>query len=280
MGKPNIFLIGAAKAGSTSLYNYLIKHEEIYANIKEPWYFTDRKGLTNGNKVKGEDSYEKLYKSDKNYKYYMDASPSYLCFPEVAKDIYEYNNDAKIIIILRNPIDRIKSYYRMYYKAGFDGSLSEFLEYKDTFLPIKEAGLYSEQVKEYKNIFKNNVLVIIFEEMIKNPNKVKLELENFLKLGNINMDIKNKYNTTYKPKNIFFDYLFFKNNFLKKIFRIFVKSYNTKGRIKNYLYSLGTSQEKYKGKIDKETESYLKEYYYNDIKKLEKLLNINLDSWY
>src|ERR1700733_8619605 len=126
----NLFIVGAAKCGTTSLYEYLNQHPEIYmCPVKEPHFFSNK--VENLNKdlyrapepgkkyhtkvIKDIDVYTSLFDDGAAYKIRGEASPSYLWDSDVAQKLYQYNPNAKIIIILRDPIDRLVSAYQMDY---------------------------------------------------------------------------------------------------------------------------------------------------------------------
>ena len=89
---PNLFIVGAPKAGTTSLYHYLNQAPEIYMSpIKEPNYFSAK---TMGDKhpvkpIRNKKKYQHLFENDKNSKYIGEASPTYLDDPEAPFLIHE-----------------------------------------------------------------------------------------------------------------------------------------------------------------------------------------------
>src|SRR4051794_4060836 len=109
---PNFFIVGTPKAGTTSLYHYLEEHHDIYmAPIKETNFFSyheiKSQGLFyNEEHISSLNQYQEQFKSVKNEKAVGEASVSYLYYPSVPLKIKEFNPKAKIIIVLRNPIDR------------------------------------------------------------------------------------------------------------------------------------------------------------------------------
>jgi len=127
--KTNLFLIGAMRAGSTTLYHYLSQHPEIYMSpIKEPCFFIAEYRRRNLSKIglvdadlqkrieiinnKGEfrtiEKYQQLFRDIKNEKYAGEAS-HYMYHPGTANIIYNYNPNSRIIVSLRNPVERIYS---------------------------------------------------------------------------------------------------------------------------------------------------------------------------
>jgi len=191
---PNFFIVGAPKAGTTTLYEYLNKIPGIYMSpVKEPKYFSSRiskkifllKPITNKNE------YLKLFENVKNEKIIGEASPGYLADPDAPKLIYKVSPNAKILISLRDPIERLFSNYLMQLRNGrlklsfHDEIQRSFKKKNDTepFLML-EFSLYSENVKRYLDIFgSKQVKIIIFEQWIKDSRHTLEEILNFLDLN-------------------------------------------------------------------------------------------------
>ncbi|MBT7296466.1 sulfotransferase, partial [Candidatus Woesearchaeota archaeon] len=109
MGKPNFFIVGAPKCGTTSLYNYLAEHNDIFLpSMKEPHYFTiDRPSKRRMTTL---DEYLSLYNDvEPHHTAVGDASVSYLNSKIALESIKKFDNNAKIIVMLRNPVDLIYS---------------------------------------------------------------------------------------------------------------------------------------------------------------------------
>lgn len=106
-GAPNFFIIGAMKSGTTSMYEYIAEHPQFLPAIqKEIDFFSIRYHL-------GIDWYQAHFASNPAPKQYFtgEASTSYIDYPQVAQRIYQHYPEAKIIAVLRNPIDRAFSHY-------------------------------------------------------------------------------------------------------------------------------------------------------------------------
>ena len=152
---PNFFIVGAARAGTTSLYTYLKNTPGVYmSEHKEPHYFIDN--MKAG--YYDESKYLQLFKNVKNEKAIGEASVDYLIDPSSAKCIHDKIPDAKIIILLRDPVERAFSSYLTYAtRTKKDLSSHEiFLETFGTEYGLKYdkkwllgRGLYSSQVKKY-----------------------------------------------------------------------------------------------------------------------------------
>lgn len=115
MKKPNFFISGGPRCGTTALYTYLSEHPQIFmSEVKELNYFaTDFPGVQ---KIafKTVDDYHKVFaKADERHLGVGEASPFYL-FSQVAfKNMLAYDPKAKVILILRNPVDFIESYHQL-----------------------------------------------------------------------------------------------------------------------------------------------------------------------
>lgn len=113
-GFPNLFLVGAAKAGTTALHGHLARHPDIYApeEIKE-LNFMAFEGVVPPSEGPGDRKYFRavmdrsgyldLYRPGASRRWLLDASPSYLVHEQAALKINQYSPDSRIIMILRNP---------------------------------------------------------------------------------------------------------------------------------------------------------------------------------
>ncbi len=202
--KVNLFLIGAMRAGTTSLVELLSRHPDIYVPpIKEPNYFTEDlpKELYSPPKnfsidhyfekdfpkkrlhiahIQRKEHYEKLYSGARNEKYLLDASTAYLYAPGVAKRIYEYNPEAKIIVLLRDPWERMLSHIYMDYGLGrtkepLDEILNRQLDSHNannaSWFDYVSMSLYHSKIEEFQYLF-SNVKVLSLKELTTNPENV------------------------------------------------------------------------------------------------------------
>ncbi|MEM9446253.1 MAG: sulfotransferase domain-containing protein [Verrucomicrobiota bacterium] len=120
---PNLFIIGAPKCGTTSLFDALVQHPEITgSNIKEPVYLCS--DLERKSHQMTRDEYLNLFDFSKDSKYYCEASVLYLYSQAACREICLSSVDPKIIIMLRNPIDFIESLYSHNRLQGYEGATS------------------------------------------------------------------------------------------------------------------------------------------------------------
>jgi len=112
MPRPNLFIVGAPKAGTTSLYEYLAGHPQIYMSpVKEPMYFCpDVHGFREGFPfMYGEDerAYLALYDDARDEKRLGEATTRYLVSHDAARLVHDFAPDAVAIAMLRNPVDLV-----------------------------------------------------------------------------------------------------------------------------------------------------------------------------
>jgi Sulfotransferase domain len=106
--KPNFFIVGAPKCGTTALYEYLRPHPNVFMpELKEPHFFTKELAAP---KVKTLEEYTRLFAECTNeHTRIGEASASYLSSSTAIPGIREFNPDAKLIAMLRNPVDMVYS---------------------------------------------------------------------------------------------------------------------------------------------------------------------------
>ncbi len=177
---PNLFVVGAAKSGTTSIYTYLQKHPDVFmCRPKEPHYFADLRPLPSSRHivdvVHEEEDYLRLFADAAPFRVRGEASPSYLNSPAAVRNIRARVGQARIIIALRDPVQRAYSHYLMDYRNGiqsrpFFEAIIEDHARQDKGWGVShlyvELGQYSEGVSRYLDAFgTDNVLVLMFEDL-------------------------------------------------------------------------------------------------------------------
>jgi len=214
---PNFFIVGAPKAGTSSLYTYLDSIPGIFMSMpKEPNYFSVKTISENSHTVmkpiRDKSKYLDLFKKVKDEKIIGEASPSYLSDPEAPKLIHEIAPEAKIIISLRDPVERTFSYYLMFIRGGFmkdsfhdevQKALKLVRIYNKRSLRL-ETGLYAEDIQRYHDIFgPEQVKIIIFEEFINDVKKTMKDILSFLdidyELNEFDVEAYNKFGVPRSP---------------------------------------------------------------------------------
>ena len=276
---PNFFIVGAQRAGTTSLYEYLKKIPGIYMSpIRDPEYFTGDNASIIGTDCEKTRKYLKLFRNAKTETIIGEASAAYLTFPGSPKLIHNVVPDAKILISLRNPVDRFISHYTMRKTVISITPFHQFvtnppdLKSKEGFTELFEVGLYSKQIDRYWNQFgKNNVKIIIFEEFTRDIPSVLKEILEFL---NLDTKVANEEYTIYNSS------FTAKGNWIKPIMRsivlkkIALKILGNQRRIENL-------KQKYLKKsksldVFPKDKKILEELYREDVIRVKELLERNL----
>lgn len=299
MKKPNLFIVGAPRSGTTSMYHYLNQHPDIYmSKVKEPHFFaTDLSAPTKIHQnYRKKENYLALFNGHKNEKYLGEASVYYLYSKDAVKNIYKFNPKSKIIIMLRSPVDAIASLYITNRFSGqehldtLEEALTAEAERKkgnklasnlnfliESFL-YKEVFKYYQQVKRCLDIFpRENVHIVFFDEFSNNTQKEYLKILSFLKVSKSFMPEFRIYNKGLRPKH---------PRLQKLISNYITHPLQVSGLIKLIPEKLMYEIKSYVGReskslvMNKKLEAKLKKEFKKDIKKLEELLDKDLSFWY
>ena len=294
MNLPNLLIVGAAKSGTTSLHNYLKQHPEIFmSNHKEPHFLINKEIGENRipKGVKKLNEYSSLFDGSDTFKYRGESSAMYLQFPNIAiKNIKKYlEKDLKIIIMLRNPIDRAFSGYQHVKRFNVDEELTfaqaldvcEDRYFKQTSLTPAtryiHIGMYYDFVKKFMHSFSGQVHVIIYDDFITDTQNELSKVFSFLKVKKIDVNITEKYMVGgWKWKNRFFKNTFMKKSFLKKIIKIIAPFKFLRIFLNDLFKYLFTMPD---DKMDISIRKKLQNIYKNDVVNLSKLLNRDLNFW-
>src|SRR5215469_1833620 len=223
--QPNFFVVGAPKAGTTSLYHYLDQHPHIYMSpIKEPNFFASeirpenladelqaenardqaqlRKYLQGpmtekrfGGMVTEWEDYLRLFRNVREEKAIGEASVCYLWSKTAAENIRRAVGKARILMILRDPAERAFSQYLECLASGrirdsfaqhIEQSRREAGEKFTVAYPLLEFGLYYEQVKRFLEYFgEPNVLILLYQEYSRD---LKLSLQRIYRFLEVDPD--------------------------------------------------------------------------------------------
>ena len=202
---PNLFIVGAAKSGTTSLHNYLNQHPDVFmCTPKEPHFLINNEigkdRIPVG--ICSENEYLDLFLEGRGEKYRGESSVMYLMFPEIVipKINQQFGEECKIIIMLRNPIERAYSgfqHVKRYnvkedctdFKSAWNISEERYFSKLDM-TPAsryKKLGMYHKQVKSYLDGIKN-VHIIIYDDYQNDFQNEMIKVFNFLGIDIINID--------------------------------------------------------------------------------------------
>ena len=217
---PNLLIIGVPKAGTTSIFSYLNLHKDVFgSNPKEPGYFHP---LRWGEKLVNLDKYENAFSGYSNQKYAMEATPGYFYGGKKVSDkMKDMLPNSKVIIVLRDPVQRLFSFYKYKLSLGhIDSGLSfeEYLE-KCKSMPINEkikkenynfwgmeGGLYADLLKSWHSTYGDNLKVCFFDDLVKDRTLFTSDICDWLGIDFENIDsskmvIENK-SMLYRSKSL------------------------------------------------------------------------------
>lgn len=173
--RPNLFVVGAPRSGTTSLWRWLGAHPEIFMSpVKEPRFFS---GNRSRRSVTDRDSYLRLFDGARDEKLRGEATPSYLWSKRVAKAIHGFSPEAKIVISLREPVDWTHSAYLRNLEDGIEErtfleAVSDDLAHRGAApdrSPYVRPALYARSVERYIQTFGDRVTVLFFEDLAADP---------------------------------------------------------------------------------------------------------------
>jgi len=293
--KPNFIIIGAMKAATTSLYTYLKQHPDVFMTaIKEPMFFNNFQNNNNfkilGRKTKKITTFEQyypLFDAVKNEKAIGEASPTYISSENCPNLIQQHLPNVKIIAVLRQPVARAYSNFLHARRADresisdFETAFNKETERKtENWSPLyhyKSKGYYAEQLEQYFNLFpKENIKVVLFEDLVKNPIRITQEVFKFLNIDNSFIpDTSKKANVSGTPKGLFGLFIM-KLRYYNLIPNIQFSNY-LPGFIIQFIFN---SAYKKANPLSADLKKRLTlTYYKEDILKLEKLIGKNLQHW-
>lgn len=298
---PNFFIVGAARSGTTSLDRYLSQHPEIYITPKKETHFfaadyfpscftgpgDDR---LNELLIRDEDRYTKLFTSAAGAKAIGESSAFYLCFPQTAERIAQAVPDAKIIILLREPVERAYSAYMHLLRDGRETlGFAEGLDCEEErkqqgFEPMwwyKELSLYYSQVNRYLEVFgRQQVKVLLYEELFSSPERVLRDIFSFLQVKeDVDINTSVRYNLSGAPKSrklyTLLDHFIYNPSFLEKRIKSLVPLH-----LRRAWASKAIGMFTRPVPLDPQIHAQLKAYFAEEVEKMEDLLQRNLLCWH
>lgn len=228
MAMPNFFIIGAQKAGTTSLYHYLAQHPQVYMSpVKEPCFFNyelnsdgevidegfGSPGRRRAPRFSGIEDYRASFQGTNGEVAIGEASPPYIYVPGTAERIARYAPDARVIALLRNPADRAYSAFLHAVRIGREpltdfaqalreeqNRISENWHYTYHY---RSRGFYYLQLGRYYEVFeRERVGVWLYEDLRRDPAEVAQSIFRFLEVDNTFVpDTSSKHNPSGVPKS-------------------------------------------------------------------------------
>ena len=293
--KPNLFIPGAAKSGTTSLHNLLNQHPEIcMSSVKEPGYWKNEKFKDFKNIEK--ENYLNLFMKSK-HKIFGESTTAYMYYDTFINNINSnYKVPPKFIFILRNPIDRFNSHFWWIKGLGLEKSNFQEALSKDQNNQFKaynyypkyyfQFGLYAKWLKRFYNCFdRSNIKIIIFENLVNNQLKTANSCFEFLGLKKLDTISNHTSNQTALLKNPELYHFLNKSAIGKYSFTKIGKYFLPKKTINWIRLNIKNNLKNWKKenvscpKLSKENRYELKALYFKDVSELKKLTEYNYKEW-
>lgn len=289
MNLPNTMIIGAAKSATTSLYDLLKNHENIFApSFKEPHFFN-----FDDNYLNGLDWYSKTYFSGvRKERIILDCTPTYLYSKNAAKRIFNsLGNNMKFIVVLRNPVDRAYSHFLHSKRDGFEKlkfskaladekfRLVDAKNNNDFLTELRFSyiaqGMYFNMLTNYLEFYSlDNFLILDFDNDIKNGLKSGLrKMSKFLNLNLSSIDTNFHSNKSSKARFPFLKNILKSKGLFRNMAKKIIFSTKTRQLLKNKINRLNEKEHNF-SKLSEELKSSLMQSYFDeDINLLESLIN-------
>jgi hypothetical protein len=289
MTMPNFLIIGAMKSGTTALYYYLEQHPEIYMSpVKEPNFFSSQEQDNAADTVTDIGTYQQLFGGAAGKKAIGEASHSYLYDPGAAAEIRRYISEARLIAILRNPIDRAYSHFLHMVRSGTE-PLDDFAQALQEEVGIHKErtsqdyigrGLYYDQLKRYFGIFpREQVKIYLYEDLSDAPISTVQDAFRFLKVdGSFVPDVSLRRNVSGHPKFKTLDGLLRRQSRIKNAAKMYLPA-RLRWRLSKAFDDLKTRNLVEPPPLQSEVRRQLISVYQEDILKLQDLIHRDLSWW-
>jgi len=268
--------IGAQRSGTTWIYEMLRSHPEVCMSPEKEVYFF------NYHFEKGIEWYKRFFgRCDSAYAI-GEISPTYLASESAAQRIKKTIPDVKLLVSLRNPVEQIFSRYnymvtRQMYRKSFAEALKErpFVIYE---------AFYYNHLNTYLSYFdRNQILIVIYEDIAIDPLKFVQEVYSFLNVdsNHVPNNIREKIHATRTPRSPHLETAMVTSRKLLRQLRLYGLIEQLKGSgLVEYFKRLNTRTNRSVKRINNNIRLELSNLYMEDKKKLERLLGRDLFFWY
>ena len=291
---PNLFIIGAAKAGTTALYDYLTQHPQVFlSQAKEPMFFSREEYY-----ARGLDWYEDRYfKGAENYPVRAEATPHYLYWSKKVapriKEVYG-DNPVKFIVSFRDPVSRAYSWYWNMVREGredldFDEALRleecrlkqnryELYQLGSMMYGYSAGSRYASLLQPYLELFSLEDFFFVFQDDLKSRvNETCEELFKFLGIEpSIQLNTSNS-NPAAMPRSRLFHRALRQRSLFKESIKLFMPP-RARRILKSKLVQINLKETPYVP-LDRQLAHEFRLNYRTEIEQLEKITGRELSSW-
>lgn len=291
---PNTFILGAAKAGTTTLYDLLKQHPQVFLSFdKEPMFFSRDDFFSRGTKW----YINTFFRNSSAYPIRGEATPHYLYWAKKVSHRIKITNEhqqVKFIIILRNPIERAYSWYWNMLAEGrenlpfWDALQAEDQRISNNWADLEyhgsmqygyyRGGCYSSQINFFlENFQKNRFHFLLQEDLIQNQKKALQQILEFLSINNTFDTKTHLSNPSMEPRNRYLHAMLRNRSYIKDILKPLLP-YRMRHKIKSLLLKKNLRRFKYP-KMEERAYLYLKEKFAPEIQALSHIIERDLTHW-
>ncbi|MBZ8181850.1 sulfotransferase domain-containing protein [Oscillatoria salina] len=276
MNLPQFIVLGGHKCGTSSLHSYLDQHPEIYLPAIKGIDFFSREGNP-GQRITTIEEYQALYQDKSQEQIAGEVSSVYLNSPKACRTIKKYVPDAKLIVVLRNPIDRAFSHFNVLKETKKrERDFQEIFTEKK----VKKNGFYAAPLKMYLGEFgREQFKFFLFDSLTKNQQEFFADFFEFIGVDASFMpDTSLILRKGGKIKYNKIERVFQQNNSLKKILKFVVKPFTTPKQRLDLSVKMQNAFTK-RIQMPSDIRKQLTELYREDILQVQDLLEIDLSHW-
>lgn len=304
MPLPNFLIIGVQKAGTSSIYEYLKQHPDVYMSplketnfLSRDWSLEDPRTQQQRNKQSRGSGRQACIDSIEKYRELFDgvttetaigeASPNYLFRSQKAiAQIQKYVPDAKLIAILRNPVDRAYSDYLMHIREEIQGeSLSQQIaryHQHQSFTILK--GFYGQQLALYwQQLDPTKIKVYLYDDLCADSVGMMQDMYDFIGVDpSFQVDVSQRKQVAQIPKNRWFNKLLRTRNPVRTTVATALKQLfpeETRQQVRSTVLSWNAQANQQVSLLSKGDRQQLLDIYREDIHQLQDLLDRDLSHW-
>jgi Sulfotransferase family len=291
---PNFFIVGAAKSGTTALYRYLRQHPDVYLpDVKEPRFFSydpdDRTRYAGpraheliDSVVKDQNAYEALYAAVNGERAIGDVSPAYLPSPVAAGRIRAAVPEARIVAVLRDPVERAYSHFLDNVGSGWEEEtdFERVLDLRDERSRERwwrkwdyvDNGFYAAQLERYFDRFeREHIRVYLYEDLRADARAVLTDLLGFLDVDpSVELDASQRHNVSAVPRS-------------RALHRVLSAPAPVRGALKPLVPTRVRTRIRrgnlHRPEMPAVARARLREVYREDLERLEALIGRDLSAW-
>jgi len=293
---PNFLIIGAARAGTTLLYRITKQHPDVFLSEPKELRFFAKEGApdfrgpgdqgVNNGWVTNWDDYQSHFATVNGETAIGEASPFYLCSEEAPQRIKSHLPDAKLVMVLRDPVSRAHSSF-MYLRRSGREPLADFaaaLEAEDErrkdnweyLWHYRTLGLYSGQVERYFKLFpREQIWIGLYDDLDEDPvNFAKSVYRHIGVDDSFAPKVHSRTNASGEPRSLFLQRTLDKQNPIRALARKLVPQ-----KYRKPIRVALTAQNLQRSDAPSETEKELRAFFRTDVERLEQLIDRDLSAW-